>query len=163
MKEKFFRNAAVTQRPLYPLFEGPGNDCSPESFFSGSIIAILKYRAFKHECPLYGFCSPDRVNRCRLRTIGAIHTGKIKEFHRSRVNKIRIVRIKRLGARTLLPLWSPSKFLRSHSWSGADGWKDSDTGFFARSHIEITDYVACRIYRRSGCLPFSSRTFGPIP
>ena len=52
MKQKFFSNAAIAQGTSYPLFKGPGNDGSPESFFSGSIIPILKNGAFKHEFPL---------------------------------------------------------------------------------------------------------------
>src|ERR1035437_6497988 len=47
VKKKFFRDAAVSQRPADPLFQSFRNNCTPQFFFCRTLILLMN-RAFKH-------------------------------------------------------------------------------------------------------------------
>jgi len=74
-------------------------------------------------------------------------SAKIDDFHRYRDEKFFVVSIKRLGATLVLPFWSRENSC-APTRAALSAERERNTGFFALSHIEITDMPAYRIYQR---------------
>jgi hypothetical protein len=51
VKEEFFRNTAIAQRAVHPLFKSPCDDGPPEPLLGGSMIPVLKNGSLKHGSP----------------------------------------------------------------------------------------------------------------
>src|ERR1700694_148456 len=98
VEKEFFGNTAVAQWAANPLFKRLCDNGSPEPFFGGSVISVLKYRLFKHMAPWNVLYSPVFANTCRLRTTGSLKTRRIGEIRSSTRGGTLVVSRKRLGA-----------------------------------------------------------------
>ena len=77
VKEEFFRNTAIAQRAVHPLFKSPCDDGSPEPLLGGSMIPVLKNGSLKHGSPLDGLVFADLAYTRRQRTTYSMRTEKI--------------------------------------------------------------------------------------